>query len=280
MANLEPKMLPFFMASRRLALSAVAIFSVFVLSVASYRLVYLIVIGSEGTSHVHPVKDNVPTKYFHEATFDTHYDHRFGLHPLTYHDRRRSLSALLRAYLSRMDELEVETWLMHGSLLGWYWNQKILPWDNDLDAQLSEPSLEKLSSFHNMTVHNTQGADYLLEVNPNWSNADPGDVSNKIDARWIDMDSGLYVDITVLRHDINGMKGSMICKDSHHYMHNDIFPLHNTTFEDVLAKVPVAYTRVLGEEYGFDSMNNTEYAGHHFDSVAQEWRHMEGVREQ
>lgn len=118
MANLEPKVLPFFMAGRRLALSAVAILSVLVLSVMSYRLASLIMIGYEDTLYVYPGKDNAPTKYFHEATFDAHYDHRFGLHPLTYHDRRRSLSALVRAYLSRMDELEVDTWLIHGSLLG------------------------------------------------------------------------------------------------------------------------------------------------------------------
>lgn len=130
-----------------------------------------------------------------------------------------------------------------------------------------------------MTVHNTQDADYLLEVNPNWSNVDPGDVSSKIDARWIDMESGLYVDITVLRHDIDGMEGSMICKDRQDYMYNDIFPLHNTTFENVVAKVSAAYSRVLGEEYGVNSMNDTEYAGHHFDSEAQEWKYLGGVRE-
>jgi hypothetical protein len=61
-----------------------------------------------------------PSKYFHESTFHVHYDGRFGAHPLPYDEQPAHLSAMIRCYLSAMNEIGVETWLMHGTLLGWY----------------------------------------------------------------------------------------------------------------------------------------------------------------
>ena len=36
---------------------------------------------------------------------------------------------------------------MHGTLLGWYWNRKVMPWDSDLDVMVSEKSLHFLASY-------------------------------------------------------------------------------------------------------------------------------------
>lgn len=35
------------------------------------------------------------------------------------------LTALMQTYLSTMADLGAETWIMHGTLLGWWWNQKV-----------------------------------------------------------------------------------------------------------------------------------------------------------
>jgi hypothetical protein len=35
---------------------------------------------------------------------------------------------MIRAYLMTFNELGLETWIAHGTLLGWWWNGKILPW--------------------------------------------------------------------------------------------------------------------------------------------------------
>ena len=78
-----------------------------------------------------------PQKYFHESTFDAHYDARFGVQSVSQEQRRLHLRALTQAYLSTMNNIGIETWLMHGSLLGWHWNRKVLPWDHDLDVQVS-----------------------------------------------------------------------------------------------------------------------------------------------
>jgi hypothetical protein len=64
--------------------------------------------------------NDAPQKYFHESASHGHYDSRFGKRPLLYEDHRRHLSTLMRAYLSITNDIGVETWLMHGSLLGWY----------------------------------------------------------------------------------------------------------------------------------------------------------------
>ena len=72
-----------------------------------------------------------------------------------------------------MEDIGVETWLMHVSLLGWFWNRKIMPWDTDIDVQITEKSMQHLADYYNMSVHhfNLPGSkichDYLLEINPN-----------------------------------------------------------------------------------------------------------------
>ncbi|KAL1582011.1 hypothetical protein WHR41_09314 [Cladosporium halotolerans] len=180
-----------------------------------------------------------------------------------------------------MHDVGAETWLMHGSLLGWYWNRKILPWDLDLDVQITEKSMQHLSSYYNMTVHHFEipgsgGArDYLLEINPNWANTRTDDVDNKIDARWLDMSSGLYVDITTLRYhqdaEREGTKGMVVCKDGHRYLTSDIFPLADTTFEGVAAKVPSAFASVLAQEYGVSALETTVFESHRFEVDRQEW---------
>jgi hypothetical protein len=225
--------------------------------------------------------DVPPRKYFHESTSCDHCDARFGKKDLSPIDRRRNLSALMRAFLSTTNDIDIETWLMHGSLLGWHWNRKIMPWDTDVDVQITEKSMQHLADYYNMSVHHfsfpgsDHGRDYLLEINPNWANPSTTDVDNKIDGRWVDMASGLYIDITTLRWDEQAVEGeqedAMICKDGHRYKHKDIFPLRDTTFEGMPAKVPFAYANVLVEEYGAPSLSNTVYKQHQFDVDLQEW---------
>lgn len=222
----------------------------------------------------------VPQKYFHESTSDGHCDARSGKGVLSQNDRRRHLAALVRAYLSTTEEIGAETWLMHGALLGWYWNDKIMPWDADVDVQITERSMQHLADYYNMTVHrysspgSNVGRDYLLEINPNWANPSSTDVDNKIDGRWLDMETGLYVDITTLRHDERD-EGLVMCKDGHRYRHRDIFPLRKAKFEGVPAKVPFAYANVLTEEYGASSLSDTTYKSYVFDPDLREWLFVE-----
>lgn len=137
-----------------------------------------------------------------------------------------------------MNDIGVETWIMHGTLMGWFWNRKIMPWDSDLDVMMTEQSIAHLAGYYNMTVHHfnlplvEHGRDYLLEINPHWTNGSTTDSLNVIDARWVDMDTGLFIDITTLRPNRTaqeqGHEGYMMVKDRHHYNFSDIFPLRGS----------------------------------------------------
>ncbi|KAF2006332.1 putative mannosylphosphorylation protein, partial [Amniculicola lignicola CBS 123094] len=230
-------------------------------------------------------------KYFHESIFHPHYDGRFASDTLPDSTRRQHLKHLVKTYLSTMHTMGAETWIMHGSLLGWWWNRRIMPWDSDIDVQVSERSIAFLANYHNMTVHhfNTpvieedgtetsaegEGRNYLLEVNPHWTNGSTTDWLNVIDARWIDMTTGLFIDITTLRRTRTaedlGVMGNMMCKDKHHYLERQIFPLRESTFEGIPVKIPYSYTELLKEEYGEESLVKTEYGGHKFVKDRMEW---------
>lgn len=227
------------------------------------------------------IEVNLPDKYFHEALFGSHYDGRFADKPLSHDERRVHLTLLIQTYLSVMNSIGTETWLMHGSLLGWYWNRKVMPWDDDLDVSMSEKSMHHLAAFYNMTVHHftvpgsENGRDFLLEINPHYIKGEISDKDNKIDARWVDTDTGLFIDITTLRRNLTaealGIEGAMMIKDRHHYMYDDIYPLRETEFEGAPAKVPFAYAELLVEEYGDKALTQTNFNNHRFDTEKQEW---------
>jgi len=157
-----------------------------------------------------------------------------------------------------------------------------MPWDSDLDVMVSEKSMYHLADYYNMTMHHfklpgisTAGRDYMLEINPHCRNGSLKDRFNVIDARWIDTETGLFIDITSLRRNETAQKegksGAMMVKDKHHYMLNDIFPLRESLFEDTPVKIPYAYADLLLEEYGPDALTLKDFEHHHFDQERLEW---------
>jgi hypothetical protein len=50
---------------------------------------------------------------------------RFADQKLGYEDQQRALRDLMRTYLSTFAHIGVDTWLAHGSLLGWWWGKKV-----------------------------------------------------------------------------------------------------------------------------------------------------------
>jgi hypothetical protein len=51
--------------------------------------------------------------------------HRFADKQLGYRERKQALSNLIQTFLATFADIGVETWLMHGTLLGWWWNRKV-----------------------------------------------------------------------------------------------------------------------------------------------------------
>lgn len=75
--------------------------------------------------------NDTDNKYFHEPGEDDlhrHYDTRFFTDLVSDEERQLTLRAIIRAYLLLLENFQLETWIAHGTLLGWYWNGSILPW--------------------------------------------------------------------------------------------------------------------------------------------------------
>jgi hypothetical protein len=135
---------------------------------------------------------------------------------------------------------------------------------------MSEAVLFRMADQFNYTFHKyttTVGGDrqsittiYLLDINPHFTERENGDGMNIIDARWINMENGLYIDITGLSElDPEEHPGVVSCKNFHDYKVEDIYPLKDTEFEGVAAKVPAAYKKLLVEEYGEQSLIAEQY---------------------
>jgi hypothetical protein len=211
-------------------------------------------------------------KYFHESTFHSHYDGRFADKEVDENIRLPHLKALIRTFLSTMSDIGAETWIMHGTLLGWWWNERIFPWDSDLDVQVTEETIAFLARYYNMTEYrykmshdDDEGRSYLLEINPHYVIRGVEDKLNVIDARWIDTETGLFIDISTVRVDeqarAEGKEGALMCKDRHNYLEKDLFPLRDGYFEGIHVKIPFDYEYLLEEEYGAKSMSSTEFEG-------------------
>jgi len=217
-------------------------------------------------------------KYFQElggGELANHYDSRYEHGILSYEEKQDTQIHMLRAYLDFFKKYGMETWLAHGTLLGWWWNGKMLPWDWDIDTQVSGPSLMYLGQHFNGSIYDYSSADsdpestpiierqYLLDVNPAIIERDRGNGNNVIDARWIDIRNGLYIDVTGLSvTEPIGQPGVWSCKNYHHYKTTDLYPMRESMYEGVMAKVPYAYDRILAEEYEEKALVVTEYEGY------------------
>jgi LicD family len=177
-----------------------------------------------------------------------------------------------------MEDLKVTTWLAHGTLLGWYWNERVLPWDTDLDVQVWFDGLQTLAEQYNMTKYSYTATEsfsplasssaegevpveihreYLLDINPNFTVRQRGNWMNIIDGRWIDTSNGMFIDITGLTKS----RGVWADKCCHAYKEEQLKPLLETTFEGVSALVPKEYADVLVREYHDSALVATTFAG-------------------
>lgn len=144
----------------------------------------------------------------------------------------------------------------------------MLPWDWDVDTQVSHSTLQYMAKHYNRTVHEYVSVDkkvkrkYLLDVNPWIWERERGDGQNVIDARWIDVRNGLYIDITGLSETHpETMPGIWVCKNYHRYRTADLYPMRESTYEGVPAKIPYAYDKILMEEYRQKALVLTQYEG-------------------
>jgi LicD family len=172
------------------------------------------------------------SQYFKDVSFysrthlfgaSNHVDSRFVPQTeLSLAETRQALMDLMSSFSEFMSSIDARFWVAHGTLLGWYWNEQLLPWDTDVDVQVSDSTLQYLAEFYNMTFHlsaSTPYRTYLLDINPFYSDTSATDRANTIDARWIDVENGKFIDIAAV-HSLRDRIPSidkLFCKDGHRY---------------------------------------------------------------
>ncbi|KAK6341018.1 hypothetical protein TWF696_009329 [Orbilia brochopaga] len=230
---------------------------------------------------------NREPKYFHEPSGPGggHYDKRYFRRFIEEKQRNQHLKYLIRAWLEWTQKQNIETWLAHGTLLGWWWSSEILPWDSDLDVQVSEATLKNLAETYNMTTWSwafedgNVKKDYLLDINPYWTDRQRSSTSNLIDGRWVDKSSGLFIDITGLSETHpDSRPGIVTCKNMHRYHVNEIYPLRPAQFEDYQAYVPYAFDKVLIQEYRSKAFTLTEYDKYQWQPALNTWVKKENLQ--
>jgi hypothetical protein len=79
-----------------------------------------------------------------------------------------------------------------------------------------------MTEYHFSLPEIETGRNYLLEINPHYTIRGTEDKLNVIDGRWIDTDTGLFIDISTVRKNhtaiAQGIAGALMCKDKHHYL--------------------------------------------------------------
>lgn len=209
-----------------------------------------------------------------------HYDWRFFNGALGYQSsgwnseeltQRTSviLDRLLRNWFRFTQEKGLVSWIMHGPLLSWYWNAFMFPFDNDIDVQMPARELARLGELFNQTLvieDLEEGyGKYLVDVGTYVHNRDISRSANHIDARFIDVDTGIYIDITGLSVSTASVpnefyeKGliainepnAVIYNDrrKHFYTHEQLSPLRYSMMGGVPVHLPKDLTERLRFEY-------------------------------
>lgn len=181
-------------------------------------------------------------KFFNEIKGHSHYDLEYGK-LVEKNTIINELKYLLQELTEICNKNEIKIIIMHGSLIGWHFNKKILPYDDDIDVCILEEDLIKFIKCDGIENEN-----FIIKINPNFINRNINDRDNVIDARIISKKCGVFIDITFLTS--IDKKDYYNCKSPHYYHKNMIKPLKKNNFENCEIYIPNQYKYCLFQEYG------------------------------
>ena len=196
-------------------------------------------------------------KFFNEIPGNQHLDLTYGKINVTHDEIHHTLKKLLKYFSNYCQERSIQPIVMHGSLIGYHFNKNILPWDDDIDLILLEDSISKLIDYDH--------PEFIIKINPRSKNRSIWDKNNKIDARVISKENGVFIDITFFYGE-----SILKAKDGHKYKREYILPLKKDKFEDSLIYVPNDVKKCLVQEYG-DKVILPYYKEWKFDYDLQQW---------
>lgn len=202
------------------------------------------------------------------------------------------LERLLRNWNRFAEEKGLVSWIMHGPLLSWYWDGLMFPFDVDIDIQMPISELVRLGEHYNQTLvveDPTEGyGRFLIDVGTYIHNRDISYTGNHIDARFIDVDSGIYIDITGLAKSTANLpeeyaKNPIVQKGNddedvevyndcrkHFYTFDQLLPLHYSMLGGVPIFVPNSIEARLRFEYP-KGLDDYEYNGWYFVPKLKLW---------
>lgn len=186
---------------------------------------------------------NISPKFFHEGD-NPHLDSRFQNIENNY-DIQKELIKIFKFFTDYCKLNNIEFVLAYGALVGYKFNKKLLPWDDDIDIIMLNDEFLKLTNFENNN--------FLIEINPNSQTFDISDVNNKISGRVISKQTGLFIDITNYYIDNDLIK----CKDGNSFKYDDVFPVKKSIFENIEVNIPKNIDNFLVKKYGKRVLSST-----------------------
>lgn len=200
-------------------------------------------------------------------------------------ERQSIIQHIIRAWFEFAEAIEVPSWVNYGSLLGWAYNGVNMPWDTDVDVQLSIRHLDYLARYYNnsLIIENPKlgNGKYLLDISPSYVRQ--GNSRNFIDGRFIDVNSGLYIDISAVSHtsfkppselkhyeDDNDVL--VHCKHFNWHALSEILPLRHTYFEGSSIYIPSNISSILTRKYGRESFTTkSNFMNYNYQSDINLW---------
>ncbi|KAG7665486.1 uncharacterized protein J8A68_000888 [[Candida] subhashii] len=266
----------------------------------------------------------IPYKHFSEArvistqrdfSLGAHYDWRFFNGDVKGTDKNDvTLHALVKVLFKLANAYNLRCWIVHGSLLSWYWNGLRFPWDNDIDISMPIDDLHRLTRQFNQSLIVDFGNDidsqirygrFFLDSTAFISRRTRENGNNNIDARLIDIDTGMYIDITglaltdtkaperddyllkatkyerdsernipnksITEYDVNSFLQTYNCKNNHFFSLKEVSPLRLSLFDGEYMYVPNQVTKVLMSDFSPISLVNKKFQGYTYIPILRLW---------
>ena len=168
----------------------------------------------------------------------------------------------------------VPYWLAAGTLLGEYCHEGFLPNDNDGDVAMVEDDFRQLTADNGLLLLEQRISDgYQLIVRS-------GLHSNIIAAKFADVNSGFYIDVTVWQQDGDALihtSGNWCANCMNNVLRvarNDVFPLRRCKFESRQVNCPRTSMPLLEQWYNppFFNCRRTQIAARKgYNSPSSSW---------
>jgi len=215
-----------------------------------------------------------------------HFAYPFFKRYISDRERQSVVHHMVRAWFQFAEMNGFISWVNYGSLLGWVYNGVNMPWDTDVDVQMPIVQLDRMGRQFNKSIilENPRygNAKYLLEVAPTYIKQ--GNGRNFIDARFIDINSGLYIDISALLHsnfkppsnvvpNQDNLSTMMVhCKNWNWHTLDELLPLRHSFFEGGSVYIPNNVSLILSRKYGPESFTTKlRFKKHNYQADISMW---------